>query len=373
MVTKKKVTPKTKPKSGKKIAARKKTTPVRRKKQAQPQQPPIIYELKKIFIGTLVLVSICLTMAMVADIFLRSAKNETDNRVQDKPEKTRVSSEKQDDLPVKVKKVSPGLKHKPEIKDKKLADLKNGKKIKYEIFENADLTRIDKVPTRIKDSVPKIAIIIDDIGYDRRITMALFDLHPDITFSVLPFSPFGRQLAERLHKKGAQLMLHLPMEPVQYPDVDPGPGALLSTMPPDVLLAQLDKSISEIPNIIGVNNHMGSRLTANSNQMNQIFTILKKKGLFFIDSRTAPKSQGKASARLLRLKFATRDVFLDNFQESAYITGQFEELVDLAKQRGFAIGIGHPYPATLETLAVLLPKYKDKVKIVRANELTYIP
>jgi polysaccharide deacetylase 2 family uncharacterized protein YibQ len=140
-------------------------------------------------------------------------------------------------------------------------------------------------------------------------------------------------------------------------------------MSADALLDQLRKDIKDVPYIVGVNNHMGSKLTSRSDQMNQIFTILKKENLFFVDSRTAPKSQGKASARLLKLKFAQRDVFLDNVQNTQYIAGQLKELVDIAKKHGSAIGIGHPYKATLETLSLELPKLKNKVKIVRASQL----
>jgi len=241
------------------------------------------------------------------------------------------------------------------------------------VFEDLDHSTIEKPTPPEKDHMPKIAIIIDDIGYDKKTAMALSDLNPDITFSILPFAPFGKVISEKLYAKGLQLMLHLPMEPIQYPKVNPGPGAILSSMPPDILLDQLRKNIQDIPHIVGVNNHMGSRLTSSSDQMNQIFTILKKENLFFIDSRTAPKSQCKASARLLRLKFAQRDVFLDNFQDTAYIKGQFKKLIKRAEKHGSAIGIGHPYKATLQTLSIELPKLKNKVEIVRASALTSIP
>jgi len=118
---------------------------------------------------------------------------------------------------------------------------------------------------------------------------------------------------------------------------------------------------------------MGSELTTHSDQMNQIFTILKKENLFFIDSRTSLKSRGQASARLLKLKFAHRDVFLDNHQDAEYIAGQFAKLVSLARKQGSAVGIGHPYRATFLVLSKELPKLKNKVEIVRASELTAVP
>ncbi|MBU0973190.1 MAG: divergent polysaccharide deacetylase family protein, partial [Proteobacteria bacterium] len=192
-------------------------------------------------------------------------------------------------------------------------------------------------------------------------------LNSNLTFSVLPFSPFGRSIAKKLSDKGAQLMLHLPMEPVEYPEVNPGPGALLSSMTPDKLLEQLRKNIIEVPGVVGVNNHMGSKLTADSDKMNQIFTILKKQDLFFIDSRTSPVSRGQESARLFKLRFAQRDIFLDNSQNIPYISGQFGRLIKIAQKHGIAIGIGHPYKSTLEALKIELPKLNGRIRIVPAS------
>lgn len=349
----KKVAPKKKAVSRKKTSSRKKTKPV------------IFNELKKILVGIAILVSVCLTVAMIADLFFQPGRPEKKKEIVQKPQvESKIKPIQEGISEVKTKKPIIALKDKKD---------KSDKPIKYEVFEDVDHTIVEKPIPAVKDQIPKIVIIIDDIGYDKKIALALSDLNPNITFSVLPFSPFGKYLSKKLHAKGAQLMLHLPMEPVEYPDVDPGPGALLYGMPPDDLLDQLRKDIDDIPYIVGVNNHMGSNLTTRSDQMNQIFTILKKENLFFIDSRTAPKSQGKASARLLKLKFAHRDVFLDNVQDTTYITGQFKELVDLAMKHGSAIGIGHPYRATLDTLLKELPKLKNKVDIVRADTLTDIP
>lgn len=350
MAAKKKVTPR------KKAVSRRQTT--RRKSQ----KPVVLNEFKKILVGIAILVSVCLTIAMIADIFFQPGRVEKKTRVVTPPrEKLKIKPIQEDIIEEKSKRKVAGLKE------------KSGDLIKYEVFEDLDHSIIEKQVPPVKDHRPKIAIIIDDIGYDKKTALALCELNPDITFSVLPFAPFGKVISQRLSAKGSQLMLHLPMEPMQYPEVNPGPGAILSTMPPDILLDQLRKDIKDVPNIVGVNNHMGSRLTADSDQMNQIFTILKKENLFFIDSRTVSKSQCKASARLLRLKFAQRDVFLDNLQETAYITGQFKELIKQAKKHGSAIGIGHPYKATLHTLSIELPKVKNSVEIVRVSSLVSIP
>ncbi len=363
MVAKKKNIPKKKAVSRKQTEAPKK------------QKPALINELKKILVGIAILVSVCLTVAMIADLFFHPSRSEKKPIVQKPMVPSEIKPVEEDLLEPKDKKQVEGLKEKPEkpvekpVPDKSTMD----KPIKYEVFEGVDQTIVEKPPPKIKDKIPRIVIIIDDIGYDKKMAMEFMELNSNLTFSVLPFSPFGRNISEDLHSKGAEIMLHLPMEPVDHPNVDPGPGAILSAMAPDDLLDQVKKNIKDVPYVVGVNNHMGSELTTHSDQMNQIFTILKKENLFFIDSRTSLKSQGQASARLLKLKFAHRDVFLDNHQDAEYIAGQFAKLVSLARKQGSAVGIGHPYRATFLVLSKELPKLKNKVEIVRASELTAVP
>ena len=118
---------------------------------------------------------------------------------------------------------------------------------------------------------------------------------------------------------------------------------------------------------------MGSRLTADSDKMNQIFTVLKQNNLFFIDSRTSVESKGEQSARMFHLKFSHRDVFLDNFQNVEYISGQIKKLIKQANDHGSAIGIGHPHQATLDALKRELPKLKGKVRLVTASRLVEVP
>jgi len=167
-------------------------------------------------------------------------------------------------------------------------------------------------------------------------------------------------------------MLHLPMEPFEYPHIYSGPGTLLTTMTPDELIDQLNADLAAVPFISGVNNHMGSKMTANSDQMNQIFTILKKKRLFFIDSRTTAESIGKPSARLFQVPFSERDVFLDHIQESEVIKKQIRHLIQIAYEKGQAIGIAHPYPITYDVLLEELPNIKKDVQLVSASELVAI-
>lgn len=222
------------------------------------------------------------------------------------------------------------------------------------------------------DQLPKVAIIIDDLGNDEKIAAKFLSLDAVLTFSLVPHSPFRKQIARKAKANGFDVMLHLPMEPNEYPRIKPGPGTLLAGMLPDELLAQLKKNLDSVPLIKGVNNHMGSKMTALDAQMNQIFTILKKRGFFFIDSRTTTATLGRQSARLMRVPFAERDIFLDHVQTPEFIRKQLNRLVQIAYKQGEAIGIGHPHILTYRILKETLADLKSKVRFVPASEVVHI-
>ncbi|MBC2743808.1 MAG: divergent polysaccharide deacetylase family protein [Desulfosarcina sp.] len=226
--------------------------------------------------------------------------------------------------------------------------------------------------TRIKpviNGIP-VAIIIDDIGYDRKMADGFLALDIPLTFSVLPQGTFNHSIIDKALKKGdVEIMLHLPMEPGNYPSVNPGPGALLSSMNPDELIDQLNANLDRVPNAKGVNNHMGSKLTASSEQMRQIFTILKKRNLFFVDSRTSADTLCRPSAELLHLPFGERDVFIDHIQTPEFVRKQLKLLIKRARRQGYAIGIAHPHPVTLEVLKEMLPELKDAVLFTHASQV----
>ena len=244
----------------------------------------------------------------------------------------------------------------------------------YEIYPPRDIPvekpPIKKPPEDLK-RLPLVAIIIDDMGYDRKIAKDLSRLNAGITFSILPHSPHRESIGRIARESGLDTMLHLPMEPFEYPDVDPGPGTLLTTMTPDELLRQLEENLLSVPHIKGVNNHMGSKMTAESSQLYQIFSILKKKNLYFIDSRTTSKTLAKPSARLFQIPFAQRDVFLDHHQDPDFIRKQIKELIRIAQRNGQAVGIGHPHSVTLEVLREMMPELRKKVKLVPASEIVH--
>jgi uncharacterized protein len=259
----------------------------------------------------------------------------------------------------------------------------------YEIFPKETSPRIPPVsppaPTPAKilpealpkpdirpGALPKVAIIIDDMGFDQIMTRKFIQLDAVLTYSILPFSPLQSEVQEAATKRRLDTMLHLPMEPIEYPTINPGRGALLTTMPPDELIDQLKKNLRAVPGIVGVNNHMGSKMTEVSDQLNQIFSVLKKEGVFFIDSRTTPASLCRPAARLFRIPFGERDIFLDHVQKPEIIREQILQLIRIAIEKGEAIGIGHPHSVTYEVLLEMLPEINRKVKLVPASEVVHL-
>lgn len=216
---------------------------------------------------------------------------------------------------------------------------------------------------------PKVAIIIDDIGYDPFIAKKFLELEPKLTFSIIPHTPFQKKVSEMVRNKGGELMLHIPMEPNEYPSIDPGPGALLTSMEPDQLIAQLENNLDTVSDVRGINGHMGSKLTANSEQMHQVFTVLKKRNLYFVDSLTTPDSVCEPSAAMLKVPFAQRDIFIDHSLEPEFMRNQMRRLIKSAIKHGEAIGIGHPHKETLKILEQMLPEMRRQVDLVFVSEL----
>ena len=222
-----------------------------------------------------------------------------------------------------------------------------------------------------RKALPSVALIIDDLGYDKKIAQKFAQLDLVLTFSILPHSPFQQKIARLARSKGLEIMIHMPMEPVEYPQVNPGPGTLLISMSPDELIEQLDQNLNTLPSVKGVNNHMGSRMTSESTQMYQIFSVLKKRGLFFIDSRTTAESLCEPSARLFQVPFAQRDVFIDHHLKPDFIRNQIKELIRIAKKNGEAVGIMHPHSTTLKILKEMIPDLKGQIRLVPASKVVH--
>ncbi len=216
---------------------------------------------------------------------------------------------------------------------------------------------------------PVIAIILDDLGNSRASGERALQLPREVALAFLPHTPHARDLARAAHARGQDVMLHLPMESEPWHRL--GPGGLTANMTKEELLWVVAKGLEAIPQAVGVNNHMGSRLTAREQPMNWLMRDLNRRGgLFFVDSRTTARSVAWMKARENAVPAANRDVFLDNTPAPGAIRRQFEHLLETARKRGYAVGIGHPYPETLTVLAeVLAEPEKTGVALVSVSEM----
>ncbi|OKY74937.1 MAG: hypothetical protein BM485_10895 [Desulfobulbaceae bacterium DB1] len=222
--------------------------------------------------------------------------------------------------------------------------------------------------TEHKAGPADIALIIDDMGYKDRIGRELISLDLNLSFAFLPFAPHTPDLAHLAHDRGRDILLHLPME-ARDSSRQPGPGALLTSMSDREMTASLEKDIQAVPFALGVNNHMGSRFTADPRAMKTCLLLLKKRNLFFLDSLTAADSVAYRTAEDAGLPTARRDVFLDHDPSPAAIARQLDLLIKTAEKNGSAIGIGHPHPETLSVLRQHAESLRDRVRLVGVSRL----
>ena len=216
--------------------------------------------------------------------------------------------------------------------------------------------------------LPRIAIIIDDMGHHHDIGGELLNLDLNLTYSFLPHAPFTREQATHAWELGRDILVHMPMEP-RDARWDPGPGAVYITDSAEKIAIATHESIALVPHALGVNNHMGSRFTADRQAMQVVLAVLRTKSLFFVDSMTTSGSVGEAEARKMGIRTASRHVFLDNSQIPEDICRQLKRLVAYAKKHGTGIAIGHPNRATVNALRLCREALLQQVRIVGIHEL----
>jgi polysaccharide deacetylase 2 family uncharacterized protein YibQ len=220
-------------------------------------------------------------------------------------------------------------------------------------------------PTLVASPTPKpepapnvrgrIAILLDDGGQKLDLVSKAAALPKEVGFAILPFLPKSGETAVALHEAGHEIWLHLPMEPENYPANDPGPGAVLMAMNSDDLRAAVHSAINNIPHAIGVNNHMGSKATADLKTMTWIMQELKTRKMAFIDSRTTVRTVAEEAAQAQGVPTNRRHVFLDNKRSAAAIRVQLDESVYRSRMEGEIIAIGHLDKVTIEVLSHELP------------------
>ena len=228
--------------------------------------------------------------------------------------------------------------------------------------EKIVVSKIEKIPLPLR----QISIIIDDIGNDLAPVRELLNIDAGITFAILPLCSNSREAAEMIHKSGKETLLHLPMEPNSYPKEKPGDGALFTDMNNEELIFQLENDLASVPYVSGVNNHMGSKFMANEEKLSLVFSKLKKKKLFFIDSRTTANTKAYTASEKVNLQLASRKVFLDNERDYNEI---YKRLLSAAQNSSDAapiIIIGHPYPETIRAI-------RDATRVLRKKGILIVP
>lgn len=213
-----------------------------------------------------------------------------------------------------------------------------------------------------------IAIVIDDMGINKKRTAEINAIKAPITAS---FLTYGTQLAEQVQASkdsGHEIILHIPMEP--YSAANTAPDQLLVKMSNEQIADRFEKMLQKIDGLKGGNNHMGSRFTENREKLAVVMKILKEKNMFFLDSKTSVKAIGCEVAAKYDVDCANRDVFLDNENNFEYITGQLKRTERIAQNKGYAIAIGHPKSETVKALQNWLKNLdKDKFETVTISEL----
>ena len=200
------------------------------------------------------------------------------------------------------------------------------------------------------EPAPRIAIIIDDLGYQLEAGRRAIALPGPLAFAVLPGTPRGRLLAETAHKSGKEVLLHLPLQAVERDGLEE-PGGITLDMSRATFRDTFHTAIESVPYAIGVSSHRGSLLTRHPGHMDWLMEEIRaRKGLFFVDSFTTRQSVAMQIAREAGVVAIRRDVFLDTQRDDASLQREFERLKSLARKRGIAVGIGHPYPETLDFL-----------------------
>ena len=224
-------------------------------------------------------------------------------------------------------------------------------------------------------NTPTIAILIDDIGYKFKEDLRALALPGPVAYAILPHGPHTAKMSAIAHQKGKDILLHLPMQAeVMDKNEYLGPGALTLNMTKEEFLETLHINISAVPNLIGINNHMGSLLTQHPGHMQWLMENIRNNGQFYVDSLTSDNSVAARLAKENNVPYLTRDIFLDHKQDRKYIQNQFKQLIKMAKRNGAALGIGHPHINTIEVLMNEIPNLaKYGVKLVSIKSLIHKP
>lgn len=216
--------------------------------------------------------------------------------------------------------------------------------------------------------LPKLAIIIDDIGHSKELGEEVLALK-DVSIAIIPDLKYSLYFAERGRELGKDILIHVPMEPKSKDKYSDDTKMLKEDMSDEEIKSLAEKFIKSVPYAKGVNNHMGSKFTEDREKIKAFLDVVKDRGMFFLDSRTSPNSIAYDCGKELGLKTFKRDVFLDHELSEDKISRQLDLAIEEAKKKGYAIAIGHPHPETIKVLKRRFPEISRVVKIVPLTDL----
>ncbi|WP_394515218.1 divergent polysaccharide deacetylase family protein [Pantoea sp. SGAir0215] len=217
----------------------------------------------------------------------------------------------------------------------------------------------------------KLAIVIDDVGYRPTEENKVLQMPQAISVAVLPDAPYARQMAIKAHQGGHEVLIHLPMAPLSKQPLEK------NTLTPEMSSAEIDRiirsAVNNVPYAVGLNNHMGSKMTSSLPGMQKVMQALNQYNLYFLDSMTIGNSQSVPAAQGTHVRVLKRRVFLDDSQDINAIRQQFSRAVKLAERDGYAIAIGHPHPNTVRVLQQMLPTLAADITLVTPGQLLNEP
>jgi polysaccharide deacetylase 2 family uncharacterized protein YibQ len=219
-----------------------------------------------------------------------------------------------------------------------------------------------------KAARPKIAIVLDDWGYNTKNVDDVMSIDASLTLSILPALPYSTVIAGRAHAKGFEVIMHMPMEPKAKMRLEL--STLYTSMGEDEIRSTFEKCLQTVPSASGISNHEGSKATEDIKLMGTLLGELKKRDMFFLDSLVTNDSAGEYLAGEMGVRFVKRSIFLDNESSQSYIKKQFEKTVSMALKGGEAVAIGHDRPNTIAVLKEVVPKLAARgIDVVPVSEL----
>jgi polysaccharide deacetylase 2 family uncharacterized protein YibQ len=237
--------------------------------------------------------------------------------------------------------------------------------------EDKDVKKVQEKPESRKYS-GKLAVIVDDCGYDMSSVRTLLNTGLPLNFAVLPYKPYSSDVLEMIKSDGRVAMLHLPMEPMDRSAMSEGSSTICTDMSKDKILELTRKAINSLPGVSGVNNHQGSKATADSATMTTVLQELRNQDLFFVDSRTSSKSVARDKAVAMGVPTARNDIFLDNSSDVQAIRKQIYKAMDVAEKNGSAIAICHARPNTAKAWSMYAEEIKNTgIELVPITDLLY--